>query len=53
MKYKINIEFKKGPGFSCSANAPTQRMAELAGLNLARESGFDGAVKSVRAEVAA
>lgn len=53
MNWTIDIEFKKGPAFSCTANAPSQQVAELAGVNWARQNGFTGVIRSIDARVMA
>jgi len=40
MKYKIEIQYKKPPFFSTTAEAPTKEEAEKMALVHARQNGF-------------
>lgn len=43
--YQVTIDFKKGSSFATQVDAVGERSAELLGIRLARECGFDAPVK--------
>lgn len=49
--YNITIRFKKGPDFSVQLPATNAEASKKDALTLARQSGYNGAVKKVDIEL--